>query len=172
MKLKFALIAATLALTGCVQPYGDVVSMSEVGQVRQAADARVYQGDLEFHSGTGIVYKRANNQCGSNCGKYAELEMKMAREEAARLEAGNADYERARAREKIAYKRAAIAQKCEMGMNLRLAQAEQEYHESMLTKGFNSKATQAAGSKMVKLRKTSHKITNQCIKDGLKNESN
>ena len=81
--MKKLAIAAVLLLSGCAYQ-GDVVRADEVGQARVAADKARYNGSFDSKGGTGLIYKRANSQCGNNCANYAQREVEYQREQAAK----------------------------------------------------------------------------------------
>lgn len=81
--MKKLAIAAVMLLSGCAYQ-GDVVNANEIGKARIAADRQVHNGSFDFKSGTGLIYKRDNNQCGNNCAKYAQREIEYKREQAAK----------------------------------------------------------------------------------------
>lgn len=170
--MKRIALLAVLFLSGCALQ-GPTVYDHEVGQVRQAADQKITQGKLQWHNGTGIVYTRQNNQCGKNCANQAELGLKMDRERAAQEAAGNPEWERIVKREKDAYKRLAVYNKCQRGMDIHVAGYQDRYEKAILEYGFNSKKAREAATEFVKVRNSSGRIVNECVEYGLKqNDSN
>lgn len=162
-KMTLAVIISAITLTGCAVPQGRVVDASDVGQVRTAAERESRNGSLEWHNGTGVVYKRANTQCGKNCANHAELAMKMDREKAEREARGNPEWEALVDREKAAYRRNDAANRCYQLADVELQQRQEHYYEVLMSRGY--KAAHKAGAELVHARKTINARIEQCINE-------
>lgn len=160
--LKIALLIAVTSLVGCVAPVD-----KDIANARMNADVERTHGDLKWHNGTGIVYTPNRNQCGKNCANHAELAVKMDREKAAREAAGNPEYDRIVAREKEAYRRQAVMNRCSQGISLRAAALQDKAYDAALSYGYDSKQALQANQAFVKFRNQSLPLLNECVKYGL-----
>ena len=175
MKLKIALIAATLTLTGCVMPNGPIYNASEVGKIRTQADVDARTGTLQWHNGTGVVYTRTPMQCGKNCANHAELAAKMDAERAA--EQPREDYLRAVAKNRELDRNTRIADICAKGTRASFkGQADaliaQRPSMSNYKKSYEySAAFSVWKQKYTKLQTTILKTENNCNREGRNDKS-
>lgn len=173
MKLKIALIAATLSLTGCagLAPYGEVVDSSDVGQVRVAHEQRVYEGDLKWRNGSGLTYTRKPNQCGKNCAKYAEADRQVA-EARADMSGMEADMKRVREKEERALRGQQAQNWCVNYFVLFRASYADKFNRALRATGVDSKETRAAAKTLDALDDNSLKLINECTEEKLNELSN
>lgn len=163
MKLKLLVIMASLMLTGCAANNVPIFNADEVGIARTAADREQYQGEFDFKGGTGLIYTRKTNQCGNNCAQHAELAKEIEAQKDAQARAGNPEWERIVAREKAAYKRQEVFNRCHNGAQLHLAAYQDKFNDSMKMNGFDSPETRAAGKKLVEFERDFYSLVNQCV---------
>lgn len=123
MKRMLAVLAVSLALTGCVQPQGELVHSSTVGQVK-------------YVGGTGLVYARQSPQVSASSVRAGEeyLAQVQANDPIAR------DQQRvmANAREMDAqYENQLVARKCQMVIEIHAAALKNEVYNNPTSKNIN-----------------------------------
>ena len=166
MKLKIALLSMSVLLTGCVNmPEGPIYNASDIGVVKTQAEADAFLGETKFRPGTGITYTRKTNQCGSNCGKYAELAAKLDAEKKAREEAYEPQHQANLKQYARESKNIEIVQKCEFKVQLTVAARIDAYESAVVERGFNDPTTQRLGKEAIRAKKTMYRDMNQCEKE-------
>lgn len=162
--MKKLIIAMSLLLSGCAVQYGDAVSADEVGKAKIAAEQKQYNGDMKFRAGSGLVYTRANNQCGNNCGKYAQQEIEFQREQESKREAVLAKHQAEMKRQDDLYKKQKLYAMCVNHINLQISVHETRYYEMLETQNFSE--ARAYGNQIRQLKKKANTAVEQCIEYG------
>lgn len=165
MKLKIAAISTILFLTGCanIPPGGPIINADELGVIRTAADRTAYDGNVKFVPGSGITYTRATNQCGRNCGSHAVLAAKLDAEKAAREAAYEEQYQANLKEYSRQSRQSEIIKKCEMRVTMFTAKRQDDYRESVMTNGYNSKVTRVYAQELNTAKQNFFKNIDRCV---------
>lgn len=135
--MKKLIIAMSMLLSGCAVQYGDAVSADEVGKARIAAEQKQFDGEMKFRAGSGLVYTRANNQCGNNCAKYAQRELEFQREQESKREAVLAKHQAEMKRQDEIEYRAIYYTRCVNLVSGFINSKEIEKHEAVMSHDLN-----------------------------------
>lgn len=170
MKLKIAVIASVLTMTGCAGlPYGEVVDVTSVGQQRVAAAQKAADGTFVFKSGTGLVYDKKNNQCGKNCEAHAQLAAEIEAKKAQEAINRKDEWEEREMNYRRESYRQEVVEICARGFQMHYSILEAKYQNSIRTDGFNGKATRAIAKEAQAFDNRKWQMIDGCVKANLDN---
>lgn len=162
MKLKIAALTAVLALTGCADMNIPIINADAVGIARTVGDRAAYDGNLQFKSGTGLVYTRSS-QCGRNCGNHAALAAKLDAEKAAKEQVYQAQHEENIREYGRQARQGEIIKKCEIRTVLYTAKRKDAYEDAIRTHGFDAKVTKVYAEEYNMARNNFFKNLDRCV---------